>query len=136
MVRFMSTAQQLFIGYAVIVLAVAFALGALLGGLRMKAPAVRNLATAHVETLIQSALHLGLAFAVGAVGFASATATWAAALLVAGSAMQAVGATLNWATNTADQFASRSAGFRLNSVATFVILPGLIIAAIGILTRL
>jgi hypothetical protein len=131
-----STAQKLFIGYAVIVLAVAFALGTMLGVLRMKAPAVRNLATAHVETLIQAALHLGLAFAVGVVGFGSTAATWAAALLVVGSALQAIGVTLNWATNTVDQFAERSPGFRLNSLATFVILPGLIIVVFGILTRL
>jgi hypothetical protein len=104
--------------------------------LRMKAAAVRSLANAHVETLIQAALHLGLAFAVGAVGFASGAATWAAALLVAGSALQAVGATLNWATNTGDQFAERSPGFRLNSLATFVIVPGLVIVMVGILTRL
>jgi hypothetical protein len=132
----MSTAQQLFIGYAVIVLALAFALGALLGVLRMKGPAVRNLATAHVETLIQAALHLGLAFAVGVVGFGSTAATWAATLLVIGSGMQAIGVTLNWATNTVDQFAERSPGFKLNSVATFVILPGLVIVVIGVLTRL
>jgi hypothetical protein len=131
-----STAQKLFIAYAVIILAVAFAFGTVLGVLRMKAPAVRNLAAAHVETLIQAALHLGLAFAVGAVGFDSTTATWAAVLLVAGSGLQALGATLNWATNTVDQFAERSPGFRLNSLATFVILPGLVIVLVGILTRL
>ena len=103
----MSTAQQLFIGYAVIILLVGFALGAILGVLRMKAPAVRNLATAHVETLIQAALHLGLAFAIGIVGFQSTAATWGAVLLVVGSALQAIGATLNWVTNTGDQFAER-----------------------------
>jgi hypothetical protein len=132
----MSTAQQLFIGYAVIILVAGFALGTVLGVLRMKATAVRNLATAHVETLLQAALHLGLAFAVGAVGFRSATATWGAVLLVVGSAMQAIGVTLNWVTNTGDQFAERSPGFKLNSLATFVIVPGAIIVAVGVLTRL
>ena len=132
----MSTAQQLFIGYAVIILAVAFALGAILGALRMRTPAVRSLASAHVETLIQAALHFGLASAIGVVGFESSAATWAAALLVAGSGLQAIGATLNWATNTVDQFAERSPGFRLNSLASFVILPGLVIVSFGIFTRL
>jgi len=75
-----STAQQLFIGYGVIILGVAFVLGAILGGLRMTVPAVRTLAMAHVETLIQAALHLGLAFAIAAVGFRSTAATWGAAL--------------------------------------------------------
>ena len=132
----MSTAQQLFIGYAVIILLVGFALGAILGVLRMKAPAVRNLATAHVETLIQAALHLGLAFAIGIVGFQSTAATWGAVLLVVGSALQAIGTTLNWVTNTGDQFAERAPGFKLNSLATFVIVPGAIIVAVGVLTRL
>jgi hypothetical protein len=132
----MSTAQQLFIAYAVIILLVGFALGAILGVLRMKAPTVRNLATAHVETLIQAALHLGLAFVVGMVGFQSTAATWGAVLLVVGSALQAIGATLNWVTNTGDQFAERSPGFKLNSLATFVIVPGAIIVAVGVLTRL
>ena len=132
----MSTAQQLFIGYGVIILGVAFVLGAVLGGLRMKVPAVRTLAMAHVETLIQAALHLGLAFAISAVGFRSTAATAGAALLVAGSGLQAFGATMNWATGTVDQFAQRSPGFRINSVATFAILPGVFIIAAGILTRL
>ena len=132
----MSTAQQLFIGYAVSVLVVGFALGTILGALRMKAPAAHNLARAHVETLMQAALYLGLAFAVGGVGFRSAAATWGAALLVVGSAMQTVGVTLNWITKTGDQFAERSPGFKLNSLATFLLVPGVVIIAFGILTRL
>jgi hypothetical protein len=131
-----STGAQLFIGYGVVILGVAFVLGAFLGGVRMKVPAARTLATAHVETLIQAALHLGLAFAIEAVGFRSTVATSGAALLVAGSAMQALGATLNWVTGSTDQFAERSPGFRVNSLATFVMLPGLVIIVSGILTRL
>jgi hypothetical protein len=52
------------------------------------------------------------------------------------SGSDALGATMNWATGTVDQFATRSPGFRLNSLATFAILPGLVIVASGILTRL
>lgn len=70
-------------------------LGTVLGTLRMK-----------------SSLHFGLAFAVGVVGFNSTAATWAAALLVAGSAMHAVLVILNWLTKTGDQFAQRSPGSR------------------------
>jgi hypothetical protein len=65
----MTTAQRLFIGYGTAVLVVGFALGTVLGLVRLKAPDARSLATAHVETLMQASLHLALAFAVGAVGF-------------------------------------------------------------------
>ena len=132
----MSTAQQLFIIYGTVILAVGFTLGAILGMLRMKAPPIRSLATAHVETLMQAPVHLGLAFAVGAVGFSSTAATWGAILLVIGSAMQATGVTLNWLTKTKDQFAERSPGFFINSSSTFVAMPGLIITVVGILANL
>ena len=87
----MSTAQRVFLGYGTVILVVGFALGSVLGMLRMKAPSIRALATAHVETLMQAAMHFGLAFAVAAVGFDSTAATWGAWLLVIGSAMQATG---------------------------------------------
>ena len=132
----MSNAQQLFIIYGVLVLSLGFALGTILGMLRMQVAEVRTLATAHVETLMQGSMHLGLAFAVGAVGFGSGAATLGATLLVIGSAMQAIGATLNWVTKAGDQFAERSPGFFLNSASTFVMLPGLAITVIGILTNL
>ena len=132
----MSTAQRLFVGYGTVILVVGFVLGTLLGIVRMHAPAARNLAVAHVETLMQAAMHFGLAFVVGLVGFDSRAATWAALLLVVGSAMQAAGATLNWVTKTGDQFAQRSPGFLLNSASSFLTWPGLVLAAVGILTRL
>ncbi len=132
----MTTAQRILIGYGTIILAVGFALGTILGVVRMKAPVARSLATAHVETLMQAALHLGLAFAVGAVAFDTGTATIGAWLLVIGSGMQAFGATANWINTVGDQFAERSLGFYANSAATFVALPGLVITGYGILTRL
>ena len=132
----MSTAQRVLVGYGTIILTVGFILGTVLGMLRMNAPPVRSLATAHVETLMQAAMHFGLAFAVGVVGFDSTAATWGALLLVVGSAMQAAGVTLNWATKTDDQFAQRSPGFVVNSASSFVIWPGLLITVWGILTRL
>jgi len=131
-----STAQRVLVGYGTIILTVGFILGTVLGMLRMNAPPVRSLATAHVETLMQAAMHFGLAFAVGVVGFDSTAATWGALLLVVGSAMQAAGVTLNWATKTDDQFAQRSPGFVVNSASSFVIWPGLLITVWGILTRL
>jgi hypothetical protein len=132
----MSTAQRVFVGYGTVIVVVGFVLGTVLGMLRRKAPSIRSLATAHVETLMQAALHFGLAFAVGAVGFHSGAATWGAWLLVVGSAMQATGVTLNWITHTGDQFAERSPGLVVNSLSTFVIWPGLLITAVGILTNL
>lgn len=132
----MSTAQRVFIGYGTVILAVGFALGTALGMLRMKSESIRTLATAHVETLLQAAISFGLAFAVGVVGFDSTAATWGAWLLVIGMAMQATGATLNWITKTADQFAERSPGFMINSLSTFIIWPGLLITGYGILTDL
>jgi hypothetical protein len=132
----MSTAQRLFVGYGTVILVVGFVLGTMLGSLRMHGPPVRTLATAHVETLMQAAMHFGLAFAVGIVGFNSTTATVAALLVIGGSAMQATGVTLNWLTTTQDQFADRSPGFLINSASTFVIWPGLALTTWGILTRL
>jgi hypothetical protein len=132
----MSTAQRVLLGYGTVILVVGFGLGSVLGMLRMKAPAMRALATAHVETLMQAAMHFGLAFAVAAVGFDSTAAAWGAWLLVIGSAMQATGVTLNWVTKTADQFAERSPGFLVNSLSSFVIWPGLLITAGGILGNL
>jgi hypothetical protein len=132
----MSTAQRVFLGYGTVILAVGFVLGTVLGMLRRKAPSIRALATAHVETLMQAAMHFGLAFAVGAVGFHSTAATWGAWLLVIGSAMQAAGVTLNWITRTTDQFAQRSPGFVINSLSTFIIWPGLLITGYGIFSNL
>lgn len=132
----MSTAQRVLVGYGTVILIFGFVLGTVLGAVRMKAPPIRALATAHLETLMQAAMHFGLAFAIGTVGFTSSGATWGAWLLVIGSAMQALGVTLNWLTKTADQFAERSPGFMFNSLSTFVIWPGLVITGYGILTRL
>lgn len=132
----MSTAQQFFIIYGVIILSVAFGLGVVLGALRMNTPAIRNLSMAHLETLLQASMHLGLAFAVGAVGFESTVATWGAVLLVVGSAMQATGVTLNWLQDVGDQFAERSIGFMINSASSFVMVPGLAITVIGILANI
>ncbi len=132
----MSTAQRVLLGYGTVILVVGFVLGTVLGMLRTKAPSIPALATAHVETLTQAAVHFGLAFAVGAVGFDSTAATWGAWLLVIGSAMQATGVTLNWITHTTDQFAQRSPGFLVNSLSTFIIWPGLLITGYGILNNL
>jgi len=132
----MSTATQLFITYGLVILVVGFGLGFILGMLRAKHPSLRNLASAHVETLMQGSMHLGLGFAVHTVGWDTGWTTAGAWLLVVGSAMQASGVTLNWITKTGDQFAEKSIGYMINSASTFVIFPGLIIIVIGLLTNL
>ncbi len=132
----MTTAIQLLLIYGMIVLLLGFTLGSVLGALRSKQPEVRKLALAHVETLMQGAMILGVAFAVSATGWDGTLATTGAALLVAGSAMQAAGVTLNWITKTGDQFAEKSPGFILNSLSSFASFPGLIILAFGIFTNL
>lgn len=132
----MSTAQRIFIAYGIAILIVGFGLGTVLGMVRMKLPAVRSLATAHVETLMQAAMHFSLAFAVGAVGFRSGAATLGAWLLVASSGAQAFGAISNWLGKVNDQFAERSIGFYANTASTFAALPGLAVIAIGIFRRL
>ena len=132
----MSNAQNVFVAYGTIILGVGFALGIALGALRASKPSIRNLATAHVETLMQASMHLGLAFAVGAVGFDSGTATTGAWLLAIGSGMQAIGVTLNWLQNVGDQFAEKSKGWMINSASTFVAVPGLVIVMAGILGNL
>jgi hypothetical protein len=131
----MSDAQQVLVVYGMIVLLVGLGLGTVLGVLRMKHPPMRALATAHVEMLMQAPIHLGLAFAAGAVGFESGWATWGAALFVAGSGLQAVGVTTNWIMGTVDQFAERSPGFYLNSLSTYASVPGAVIIAVGVLAN-
>lgn len=133
----MSTAQQLLVGYGVVVLAYGFLLGVPLAAARMKAPAAsRHLVNAHLSGLIQAPIHLGLAFAIGAVAFDSGFATTGAALLVAASLMETAGGTANWLTDSGDQFAERSLGFRLNALSGPLALPGAVIIALGTLANL
>jgi hypothetical protein len=132
----MSTAQQVLVSYGVIVVLLGLGLGTILGFLRMKRPPIRTLTTAHVETLMQSSVVLGLAFAIGLVGFDSTWATWGAGLFAGGAAMQAAGVTLNWITDSTDQFADRSPGFYLNSLSTWPLLAGAIIIAGGVLANI
>lgn len=132
----MSTAQRIFVIYGTIILVVGMGLGTVLGLLRTKSSSIRNLATAHVETLMQSAMHFGLAFVVGLVGFDGGAATVAAWLLVAGSAMQAFGVTMNWIQDVGDQFAERSLGYLVNSSSTPFALSGLGVVVYGIFTNL
>ena len=91
---------------------------------------------AHVETLMQGAMALGLGFAVHVTGWDGSWATIGAGLLIGGLAGQAIGVTLNWLTKSKDQFAEKSPGFVINSLSSFASFPGLIITAYGVFTNL
>lgn len=133
----MSTAEKLLIGYGVVAMLYGAVLGVPLAGSRMKAPAAsRYLVAAHLSGLIQGAMHLGLAFALAAVSFGSGWATAAAVLVVAGSAFELTGGTINWVQGTGDQFAEKSVGFRLNSMSGPLVISGLAIIAVGVLAKL
>lgn len=133
----MGTAQQIFLGYGIVVLAYGILLGVPLGAARMRAAsASRHLVNSHLSGLIQGGIVLGLAAAVGAVSFDSTPATVGAVLIVAGFAAETIGGTVNWIQSTGDQFAERSPGFLINSLSGFLAIPGVLILAYGIVTGL
>lgn len=133
----MSTAQNLLVGYGVVVLTYGFVLGVPLAAARMKTPAAsRHLVTTHLSGLMQGPIHLGLAFALGAASFDSGLAVTAAGLVVAGSLAEIAGGTVNWLQGTGDQFDERSIGFRINSLTGLLAIPGALIIAIGVLEGL
>ena len=133
----MSTAQDVLVTYGLLALLYGLILGIPLARARMNAPAAsRHLVSTHVSALMQGPLHLGVAFALGAVAFDSTLAVVAAALLVAGSALELGGGTVNWLLATGDQFAERSPGFLLNSLTGPLAIPGLALLAYGVVTRL
>lgn len=133
----MSTAQKILVGYGVVVLAYGFLLGIPLAAARTNAPAAsRHLVTAHLSGLMQGPIHLGLAFAIGAVAFDSGLAVAAAILVIAGSAAETAGGTLNWLQKTDDQFEEKSMGFRLNAMTGLLAIPGVVIITVAVLAGL
>ena len=133
----MSTAQNLLVGYGVIVLTYGLLLGVPLAAARSSAPhASRHLVTAHLSRLMQGPIALGLAFAIGAVSFDSTAATVAAVLVVCGLAAETLGGTLNWLQGTGDQFDEKSVGFYVNALTGVLAIPGALIIAGGVITKL
>jgi hypothetical protein len=133
----MSTAQNLLVGYGVIVLTYGLLLGIPLAAARAKAPqAPRHLITAHLSGLMQGPVVLGLAFAIGAVSFDSNLATVAAALVIAGLVAETLGGTVNWLQGTGDQFEQKGTGFRLNALAGPLAIPGALIITVAVLAKL
>lgn len=130
----MTTAQTIFTTYGVLILTYGFLLGVALAAQRMRSEsAQRHLGATHLSTLIQGAVHLGLAFAAGFVELQSGWVIAGAWLLVAASALETIGGTVNWLTGTGDQFAERSLGFRLNSLVGPPAILGMGIMAIGVI---
>jgi hypothetical protein len=133
----MSTAQNLLVGYGVIVVTYGLLLGVPLAAARSKSPqASRHLVTSHLSGLMQGPVALGLAFAIGAVSFDSTLATVAAGLVVGGLAVETLGGTINWLQRTGDQFVEKGAGFRLNAMSGPLAIPGVLIITVAVLSKL
>lgn len=128
------TAQKILVVYGTLSLSFGFALGIALTSVRMRRPeASRHLTVAHLSAIIQGAVHLGLSVA---LGFAEITAwleTAAALLLVTGSALFVLGATLNWLQHIGDHFAERSLGWRLLAASGPAHISGIAIVTAGVL---
>ena len=123
--------------YGVVALAYGFVLGVPLAASRMKAPqAPKYLVTTHLSAIIQGAVHLGLAYAVGFADLGTGWTVAAAWLIVAGSGLELVGGTINWLSETGDQFAEKSLGFRFNSLVGPPSIIGIVIVVVGVLRAL
>ena len=119
-------------------LLLSFALGWILAARRMKSPieSQRWLLTAHEVSLQEGLMLLGLAFALGFTRLPPAWSLTSAWLLVAASFFQDFSGIVNWLRGTGDQFAERSAGWRLATLNAVTNTAGLLIVAYGVLRAL
>jgi hypothetical protein len=132
----MPTAQKLLLIYGVVVLVYGCLLGFAMGRVRAKSStAPRNLVNTHLSGLMQAPIHLGLAYALAASGFAGGAATAAAILLVGGGIMEQAGGTINWLQGIGDQFAERGLGFKFMAASGPVLTLGAVILAVGVITN-
>ena len=130
----MSTAQRVLLAYGTLSITYGMALGLPLSRIRMTDPTgPRHLVVAHLSALMQGAMHLGLAVAIGFSTLTAAVETGAAASLVAGSALFVGGATANWRQGIGDHFAERSPGFYLLSASAPLHLMGAIVVLAGVM---
>lgn len=130
----MTTAQNILVVYGVVILTYGFMLGIPLAAVRTRQPqASRHLVTTHLSGIIQGGVALGLAFAAGFADLTPWLATTAAVLIVAGSALEAAGGTINWLQATGDQFAEKSLGFRVNTLSGPPAIIGAAIVTIGVI---
>jgi hypothetical protein len=128
------TAQKILVVYGTLSLSFGFALGIALTSVRMRRPeASRHLTVAHLSAIIQGAVHLGLSVALAFAEITTWLETAAALLLVTGSALFVLGATLNWLQHIGDHFAERSLGWRLLAASGPAHISGIAIVAAGVL---
>jgi hypothetical protein len=128
------TAQRILVVYGTLSLSFGFALGIALTSVRMRRPeASRHLTVAHLSAIIQGAVNLGLSVALGFAEITAGLETAAALLLVTGSALFVLGATLNWLQHIGDHFAERSLGWRLLAASGPAHISGIAIVAAGVL---
>lgn len=131
------TAQKILVVYGTLSLSFGFALGIALTSVRMRRPeASRHLTIAHLSAIIQGAVHLGLSVALGFAEITAGLETAAALLLVTGSALFVLGATLDWLQRVGDHFAERSLGWKLLAASGPAHISGIAIVAVGVLAAL
>ncbi|HTK15363.1 MAG TPA: hypothetical protein VL769_03140 [Acidimicrobiia bacterium] len=132
----MTTAQKILAVYGVVILGYGFGIGVPLALARSSSALVsRHLVTTHLSALMQGPIHLGLGWAIGAVGMSETAATVAAVLLVVGSAGETLGGTANWLRGTNDQFAEKSLGWRFNAASSPLLVVGIAIVVVGVLSN-
>ena len=130
----METAQKILVVYGTLSLSFGFALGIALTSVRMRRPeASRHLTIAHLSAIIQGAVHLGLSVALGFAEITAGLETAAALLLVTGSALFVLGATLDWLQRVGDHFAERSLGWKLLAASGPAHISGIAIVVVGVL---
>jgi hypothetical protein len=129
----MTTAQEIVIVYGVVSIAYGFVLGIPLSRERMAAPsASRHLVIAHLSSILQGAMYLGLAAAFAMSTLTPSLETSAAVLLVCGSVLFVTGATLNWRQHVGDHFAQRSLGWRCFALSSIGHLAGMTLVLAGV----
>jgi hypothetical protein len=132
-----STAQTILVVYGTLSLAFGFALGLPLSAVRMKRPeAPRHLTVAHLSAIIQGSVHLALSVAFGFAAMTAWLATLSAVLLISGSALFVLGATVNWRQQIGDHFAERSPGWKLLAASGPAHLAGIAIITVGVLSAI
>lgn len=119
-------------------LVLSFALGWLLSAHRLRGPMAPHhwLLVAHTVSLQEGVMLVGLGFAAMFARLPEGLAIAGAAMLVAASAFQDLSGIVNWRRGTGDQFAERSAGWRLASINAVLNTAGLVIVVGGVVRGL
>ncbi|MFO0552511.1 MAG: hypothetical protein U0271_29245 [Polyangiaceae bacterium] len=115
-------------------LVLSFLLGWVLSAKRMKGPMEPHhwLLTAHVVSLQEGLMLLGLAFAMVFAKLSPALASAGAWMLVAASFFQDLSGIVNWLRGTKDQFAERSLGWISATINALLNTAGLALIAYGV----